>query len=118
MHWRELVEESARRAGKSPEEMEAALDAFFDAVIAEIGRSDAVELRKDFGGFVVREHGGEKVSQYRDNYTKVQRTVFFKASNDLKKRMRQSDEDFMRMLEDKGAAKQLGLLRKAQAAAG
>ena len=115
MEWSELVARTAEAAGCTLDEATRLLMAFSTVLTQSLEQEDKVALHPGVGAFVVKESGGEPLSQHRPQITKRQRTVMFKASNDLKKRMRQSDEDYLAMLERLGAWKQVEQLRRAEA---
>lgn len=106
MQWRELVEKVGARAGTTPEEAQLVLDAFSDLLLEAMEEEDSIQLRRDLGSFAVRDHGGTQAANQRHLYAKRHRTVVFKASNDLKKRLRQSDEEYDKMLEERDLLRQ------------
>lgn len=86
----------------SQEHVESIINAYLDAIIRELRVRDRVELRTDFGSFVVREKGGEPAPPGQ-RCAKVQRVVSFKATPTLKKVLRESDEHFLERLQKEGA---------------
>ena len=112
MEWEKLIEATAVTAGRSPGETEAVLNAFIDTLSDVLKQDDFIGLRRDFGVFKVRESGGAAKSERRPQIVKKQRTVLFKAANGLQKRLRQSDDEYLEMLEGRGAHAQAEQLRK------
>lgn len=105
MEWDTLIHETARRAGMGEEETLRTLDSFFDTLIEKMATEDEIHLRADFGYFEMREAGGEQ-SVHPQTVTKCHRTPVFKKAGELKKKLRQSDEDYCRMLRDIGCEAQ------------
>jgi nucleoid DNA-binding protein len=101
MDWSSLMEETIRRAGVKPEEAARTLDALFDLIIERMSTDDLIMLRPDFGYFEMRSAGGEK-SMHTQDLRKCRRTPVFKKSGQLKKQLRQDDEDYLRMLRSAG----------------
>lgn len=101
MKWETLIEETARRAGTDCAEVRRTLDFFFDALIEKMDTEDTIQLREDFGCFELREAGGLQAGRPQ-TVTKCRRTPVFKKSNQLKKRLRQTDQDYCAMLRDVG----------------
>ena len=112
MEWERLIEETAESAGRSESETEAVLNAFLDTLVSALKREDSVGLRRDFGTFTVRESGGEAKSERRPQIVKKQRSVVFKTAGGLQKQLRQSDEEYLEMLEALGAHAQAELVQK------
>lgn len=106
MTWKQLINETAREAKIDAAQGEAVLNAFFDVMIKAAQEEETLELRPDFGSFKVRDAGGEALSEHRPQIVKRQRKVVFKTANGLQKALRQSDEDYIKMLEEMGAADQ------------
>ena len=115
MDWETVVGLTAERAACSETDAKHLLAAFSCVICDLLEREDKAPLPPELGVLVVKEIGGEARSAVRSQITKTKRSVMFKASNDLKKRMRQSDEDYLAMLERLGAWKQVEQLRRAEA---
>ena len=105
MQWNELIEICAELSGLTPEKAQKVLDAAFDTMISELAARRPVCLRQDFGRFEIRERGGEQVEGRRDQFTKMRAMPIFKSSAMLKKTLRQSDDDYVIMLRERGANK-------------
>ena len=101
MDWDDLIEETARRAGLDREETLRVLDSLFDAVIDKMATEETVRLREDFGYFEMRDAGGSE-SVHPRAVTKCRRTPVFKKAGALKKKLRQSDEEYCQMLRGAG----------------
>lgn len=107
----ELITITATSTECSQENVQKIVDAFLDAIIRELRIRDRVELRTDFGSFVVRKKGGAPVLPGQ-RYTKVQRVVSFKPTPSLKKTLRESDMEFLERLRKEGADLQIEQLRE------
>jgi|GEM_PF-6336379 len=105
MNWETLIEETARRAGTDRQTAALTLDSFFDAVIRSMETEECIQLRSDFGCFEMREAGGE-YAQHSQSLPKGHRTPVFKKAAELKKQLRQSDEEYLRMLRQTGHEEQ------------
>ncbi len=105
MIYRELIEQTACSIGATAAQTERLLDSFFDVLLLALQAGGRVDLREDFGCFVVKERGGQLVDNGQ-NMTKLQQSVAFKAAAPLKKTMRQSESDYLQMLRDCGLDKQ------------
>lgn len=92
----ELIKMTAAATDCPFEYVAKIIDAYIDVIAQALQTSDFVELRADFGNFVVREKGG---IQDGKQIEKIQRIVSFKATPTGKKRLRQSDEAYLKMLQ-------------------
>lgn len=107
----ELITITATSTECSQEDVQKIIDAFLDAIIRELRIRDRVELRTDFGSFVVRKKcGGPAPPGQR--CTKIQRVVSFKATPALKRTLRESDREFLERLRKEGADLQIEQLRE------
>lgn len=105
MEWDALILETARRAGIDRAETIRTLDSFFDTLIEKMATEDQIQLREDFGYFEMREAGGTQ-SVHPQTITKCRRTPIFKKAGELKKKLRQSDEEYCAMLRGAGRTAQ------------
>lgn len=111
MQSRELIKITAASTDCPPECVEKIVDAYLNTIIRTLQTHDRVELRTDFGSFVVRVKGGELSGR---SFTKIQRVVSFKATPTLKKSLRQNDQSFLDTLREKGAHFQIERLCESQ----
>ena len=111
MNKNELITITATSAECSREDVQKIIDAFLDAIIRELRIRNRVELRTDFGSFVVRKKGGGPAPPGQ-RCTKIQRVVSFKATPTLKRTLRESDREFLERLRKEGADLQIEQLRK------
>lgn len=107
----ELIRITATSADCSQESVQRIIDAYLDAIIRELRIRDRVELRTDFGSFVVREKGSHIVPAGQ-RCAKIQRVVSFKATPTLKKSLRESDLNYLKHLQSEGADLQIEHLRE------
>lgn len=107
----DLITITATTTDCSQDSVEKIINAFLDAIIRELQVRDRVELRTDFGSFVVREKGGGPAPPGQ-RCTKVQRVVSFKATPTLKKSLRESDKQYLERLQREGANLEIKQLRK------
>lgn len=107
----ELITITATSTECSQENVQKIVDAFLDTIIRELRTRDRVELRTDFGSFVVRKKGGGPTPPGQ-RCTKIQRVVSFKPMPALKKTLRESDKEFMERLQKEGADLQIEQLRE------
>lgn len=90
--------------------VEQVVDVFIDTIISSLKEQDRVELRTDFGSFVVRLKGGTSRTEGAP-ITKVERIVSFKATPTLKKHLKQSDKNYLEELQRQGATIQIDRMR-------
>lgn len=107
----ELIQITATSADCSSELVQKIIDTFLDTIMETLKMHDRVELRTDFGSFVVREKGGVLNG---NTLTKIQRVVSFKATPTLKKQLRQSDQAFGELLHSKEAVLQIERMKKSK----
>ena len=107
----ELITITATSTNCSQESVQKIIDAYLDAIMRELRLRDRVELRTDFGSFVVREKGGGPAPP-NQRCTKVQRVISFKATPTLKKSLRESDIVYIERLQEQGASLQIEPLGK------
>lgn len=106
MRQREIIRITADMIQSDPHIVATVIDAFIDSLLLALQTEDRVEIRSDFGSFVVRKKGGSD-SEVSDVISKEQRVVSFKATPTLKKALRQNDQDFYKMLCEKGSRLQI-----------
>lgn len=111
MHREELIKITAASTECPPEHVEKIIDAYLNTIICMLQTQERVDLRTDFGSFVVRIKGGELSGR---SFTKTQRVVSFKATSTLKKVLRQDDQSFLDTLREKGAHIQIKRLCESQ----
>lgn len=111
MNRNELLTITATSTNCNPEQVERIIDAYLDTIISALKSQSRVELRTDFGSFVVREKGGDETADSRQ-ITKVQRVVSFKVTPTLKKYLRQSDAEYIEGLRQRGGAIQIERLQQ------
>ena len=111
MNETELITITAASSDCETAVVKKVIDIYLDTIAAALATQDRVELRTDFGSFVVREKGGAADTD-GGTIAKVQRVVSFKATPTLKKKLRQSDETYWEQLHKKGAFLQIERLKK------
>lgn len=97
----DMIKLTADALDGDPHVIAAVIDAFIDNLLLALQTEDRIELRSDFGSFVVRKKGGSHPGQ-SNVLSKEQRVVSFKATPTFKKALRQSDQDFYQLLCQKG----------------
>lgn len=106
MRQKDMIRMTADAVEGDPLVVATVIDAFIDNLLLVLQTEDYVEIRSDFGSFVVRKKGGESVGPTK-SISKEQRVVSFKATPTFKKALRQSDQDFYRLLCQKGSKLQI-----------
>lgn len=107
----ELIRITATSADCSQESVQRIIDAYLDTIMRELRIRDRVELRTDFGSFVIREKGSGTIPPGQ-RCAKSQKVVSFKATPTLKKSLRESDLNYLARLQSDGADLQIEHLRE------
>lgn len=110
MQRNELITITAVSSNCETVQAEKIIDAFLDTIILALKTQDTVELRTDFGSFIVRLKGGASETKNMP-IRKVERIVSFKATRTFKRKLKQSDEEYIQALKEQGAELQIERLK-------
>lgn len=113
MRRNDIIQLTANTLQNDPHIVATVIDAFIDSLLLALQTEEYVEIRSDFGSFVVRKKGGS-VSEATDVISKEQRVVSFKATPTFKKALRQSDQNFYHLLCQKGSHLQVERYNKSK----
>lgn len=97
----ELIQNAAQGVGMEAEEYRKLIDAYFEAATVQLSQGNDIMLHPAFGAMTLKEFGGVETG-HGTSITKRRYTAFFKIEGPLRKRLRQSDEEYFAMLRAHG----------------